>query len=244
VYVPPSYDRFIEAFELIEALRREDVLDLAYGVYITNVGGDMKRDQMDTRAMADALGIGVQFMTLDDPNVFQMVKLDRPTFIRFSKRSDDDPRALRLRELLDLEPGKYSFSIIDTGASGPEQLQAALKKLTPVRGDGTMDEIVLNNRSVMEVLRLASAYVDVPAGDLSAGIVRNRVAPDAKWLQIRNSATEPERAWLKIKRSGSWFYIADDDVNSRVSFTLLSALFASAVGEVPGAKPLLTLPVR
>jgi len=244
VYVPPSYDRFIEAFELIEELRREDVLDLAFGVYITKVGGDMKRDQMDTRAMADALGIGVQFMTLDDPNVFQMVKLDRPTFIRFSKRSDDDPRALRLRDLLDLDPGKYSFSIIDTGASGPEQLQAALKQLTPVRGDGTMDEIVLNNRSVMEVLRLASAYVDVPAGDLSAGIARNRVAPDAKWLEIRNSVSEPERAWLKIKRSGSWYYIADDDVNSRVSFTLLSALFASVVGEVPGAKPLLTLPVR
>lgn len=60
----------------------------------------------------------------------------------------------------------------------------------------------------MEVLRLASAYVDVPAGDLSAGIARNRVAPDAKWLQIRNSASEPERAWLKIKRSGSWYYIA------------------------------------
>jgi len=244
VYVPPSYDRFIETFRLIEALRRDDALDLAYGVYVTKVGGDTKRDQMDTRAMAEALGSGVQFMTLDDPNVFQMLKLSRPTFIRFSKRSDDDPRARRLRELLDLEPGKYSFGIIDTGTSSKETLQAALQQVTPVRGDGTLNEIVLNNRSVMEVLRLASAYVDVPPGDLSDGIARNRVAPDAKWLQIRNSVAEPERAWLKIKRGSIWFYIADDDVNSRVSFTLLSALFASVVGEVPGSKPLLTLPVR
>lgn len=103
---------------------------------------------------------------------------------------------------------------------------------------------MLNNRSVIEVLRLASACVDVPAGDLSDGIARNGVAPDAKWLHIRNLASEPERAWLKIKRGGTWFYIADDDMNSRVSFTLLSALFSSVVGEVPGSKPLLTLPVR
>ena len=134
--------------------------------------------------------------------------------------------------MLDLEPGKYSFGLIDTGSSSKETLQAALQQRTPVRGDGTLNEIVLNNQSVMEVLRLASVYVDVPAGDLSAGIARNRVAPDAKWLQIRNSAAEPERAWLKIKRRGIWYYIADDDVNSRLQ--LYAAERAVLVGRGRG----------
>jgi len=244
IYVPPSYDKFVEALDLMEKLRREDVIDLAYGVYITKVGGDIQREKMDTRGMAQALNNSVQFMTLEDPNVFQMLRIARPTFVRFSKRSDDDPRARRLRDLLDLDPEKYSFGIIDTGASSKETLQAALQKVTPVRDDTPLPEIALNNRSVMDVLRFASAYVKVPSQDLAEGIVRTRAAPETEWLRIQSSPTEPSGAWLKIKRGATWYYIAGDDLTSRISFTLLRALFSSVVGEVPGAKPLLTLPVR
>jgi len=245
VYVPPTYEWFIEALSLMEELRKEDIIDIAYGVYVTKAGGDIQRDQMDTRGMAQALGNGVQFMTLDDPNVFEMLRIAKPAFVRFSKGSDDDPRARRLRELLNLDPAKYSFGIIDTGASSKETLSAARQMLAPSRnGDQPLPEIVLNNRSVMEVLRFASAYVDVPPQDLAAGIVRTRAAPDAGWLEIRSSPVEPTRAWLKIRREGTWYYIADDDLRSRVSFTLLRSIFSSVVGEVPGSNPLLTLPVK
>jgi hypothetical protein len=37
---------------------------------------------------------------------------------------------------------------------------------------------------------------------------------------------------------------AADDMQLRTSFTLLDAIFASVVGSVPGAKLLLTLPVK
>ncbi len=243
--VPPTYDEFIEALSLIEELRQEDVLDIAIGVYVTKVGGDMAREQMDTRAMSTAVGYGVQYMTLDDPNVFEMLRIARPAFLRFSKSSDDDPRAQRLRELLNLDPEKYSFGIIDTGSSSKETLAAARQKLAPSRdGNTTLPEIVLNNRSVMEVLRFASAYVDVPPDELASGLVRDRAAPRSEWLKIRASEGEPENAWLKIKHNGTWYYIAGDDLPSRVSFSLLRALFSSVVGEVPGSKPLLTLPVK
>ena len=74
--------------------------------------------------------------------------------------------------------------------------------------------------------------------------MRTRAAPDAGWLEIRSSPVEPTRAWLKIRREGAWYYIADDDLRSRVSFTLLRSIFSSVVGEVPGSNPLLTLPVK
>jgi hypothetical protein len=245
MYVPPTYDAFIEALTLMEELRKEDVIDIAYGVYVTKAGGDIQRDKMDTRGMAQALGSGVQFMTLDDPNVFEMLRISRPAFLRFSKSSDQDPRARRLRDLLNLDPQKYTFGIIDTGASSKETLSAARQMLAPSRNeDQPLPEIVLNNRSVIEVLRFASAYVDVPAQDVAAGLVRPRAAPTAPWLKILSSASEPANAWLKIRREGTWYYIAADDLNSRVSFTLLRGLFSSVVGEVPGSKPLLTLPVK
>ena len=47
-----------------------------------------------------------------------------------------------------------------------------------------------------------------------------------------------------LKFRGYWFYIATSDLTSRASIEMLDALFESVVGNVPGRKPLLTLPVR
>jgi hypothetical protein len=248
VYTPPTYDDFLEALALIETLRKEDLLDLAYGVYSTKGGGNIPLSQLNTRAMAEALPYGMQFMTREGhPTVFEPLKLSRPLFVRFSKRSDADPRARRLRDLLSLDPTAYSFAIIDTGNSSVEQLLAESQQPSRVEGsDAPLREIVVNNRSVMDVLRFASAYVEVPAKDLARGVVSKWNAPPLRreWLNIRFSKARPANAWLKVEHRGMWYYVAADDLNSRISFMLLSSLFSSVVGEIPGAKPLLTLPVK
>jgi hypothetical protein len=85
----------------------------------------------------------------------------------------------------------------------------------------------------------------VPEADLARGrAIADTKLPDSNWLDIRTAASEPSNAWLKVKYRGFWFYIAADDVSSRATFSLLDAIFASVVGNVPGAKPLLTLPVK
>ena len=191
------------------------------------------------------LQYGLQFMTRDDPNMFEPLKLFKPLFLRFSKRSDDDPRAKRLRDLLNLDPKKYSFGIVDTATSGVEQLRSESGKLSQVFDEeAELGEIVLNNRSMMEVLYFASAYVQVPEAQLSSGVVRTGGVVDPDWLTVRVSPDEPSDAWVKVNYRGNWFYIAATDLKSRASFGLLDALFESVVGDVPGAKPLLTLPVK
>ena len=83
---------------------------------------------------------------------------------------------------------------------------------------------------------------------LQAGIIQSRHWDLNETIldttDVRSSKTAPENAWLKVPYRGSWYFIPATDLNSRTSFTLLSALFASVVGEVPGAKPVLTLPVN
>ena len=141
---------------------------------------------------------------------------------------------------------KYSFGLVDTANSGTEQLRSESGKISQVFDpDVKLAEIVLNNRSLMEVLYFASTFVQVPEADLAQG--RARSDPDRleqDWLKVLNSPTEPSDAWIKIKYRGYWFYIAEDDLNSRAEFTLLDAMFSSVVGNVPGGKPLLTLPVK
>ena len=57
------------------------------------------------------------------------------------------------------------------------------------------------------------------------------------------SSTNLLRGFATVRDAGGDF-IPADDLDSRDSFTLIGALFSSVVGEVPGAKPVLTLPVN
>lgn len=184
-------------------------------------------------------------MTRDDPNVFEPLRLFKPLFLRFSKQSDDDPRVRRLRTLLNLDPAKYSFGIVDTGSSGVEQLRSESGKLSQVfEADTDLAEIVVNNRSMMEVLHFASAFVQVPKAQIASGVARDGGLVDPTWLSVLVAPDEPADAWAKVNYRGNWFYIAANDLTSRATFGLLDALFESVVGNVPGAKPLLTLPVN
>ncbi len=245
-FEPATYDEFKEALHLIVQLNEEGLLDLAYGIKSSMGAGKIPLEQMDSRAIPQGLQYGLQFMTRDNPNVFEPLKLFKPLFLRFSKQSDNDPRARRLRELLNLDPTKYSFGIVDTANSGVEQLRSESGKLSQVfEPKADLAEIVLNNRSVMEVLYFASEYVQVPDADLARGNVSaDRQRPETDWLDIRTSQSNPSDAWLKVKYRGSWFYVAANDLKSRENFTLLEAIFSSVVGNIPGAKPLLTLPVK
>jgi len=246
ILIPESYTDLMEVFRLINELTAAGLIDFAYGVKSTTGAGKIPLEKLDTRAISEGIQYGLQFMTRDNPNIFEPLKLFKPLFLRFSKQSDSDPRAQRLRELLKLDNTKYSFGIVDTGGSGVEQLRSESGKVSQVfEPEARLAEIVLNNRSMMEVLYLSSTSVDVPESDLAQGRVRNNADRiEREWLKINSSAIEPANAWIKIKFRDTWFYIVGDDLSSRASFTLLDAMFASVVGNVPGAKPLLTLPVR
>ena len=235
----------MEALKLMNELYIDGLIDFAYGVKSSMGAGKIPLEKMDTRAIPQGLQYGLQFMTRDDPKVFEPLKLFKPLFLRFSKRSDDDPRARRLRKLLDLNPNKYSFGIVDTANSGVEQLRSESGKLSQVFEPGTnLDEIVVNTRSMMEVLFFASAYVQAPNEEVSSKAARDIGPVEPLWFNVLSSQHEPPDAWLKVKFRGYWFYIPTSDLSSRASFGMLDAIFESVVGNVPGAKPLLTLPVK
>jgi len=171
--------------------------------------------------------------------------ISKPLYLRFTRESDRDPRAKRLRQLLKLRPDLYSYPITDTVNVPLEGIRAVDGKLAQVFDpDVTLTHIGLINRSVLDILRFAAASIDVPEGMVTSGAVRKRDIELDQYLNLRVSSSEPANAWLRIPYRGSWYYIAETDLNSRTSFTLLSALFASVVAEVPGAKPVLTLPVN
>lgn len=246
-FVPNSYEEFIEALTLMEELRREDLIDFSFALMSNYGGASFPIDQLNVRAIPQGYQSGLFFLERpSDPGTIVPRSFSNPLFLRFSLASDADPRGRRLRELLKLDPTAYSFPITNTKDVSPELLRTEGGELSLIFDSSvTLRHILLNNRSVIEILRFAAADVDVPAEDLAAGIVRERSsAAHDNYLDVLTSRSEPSNAWLKVRYRGNWYFIASDDLTSRTSFALLNALFSSVIGEIPGAKPVLTLPVN
>ena len=104
---------------------------------------------------------------------------------------------------------------------------------------------------MFEILQVASKEVQVPARDIELGKSSANHPQDLQsstgaenWLVIKSSDSKPSDSSLSIQYKGHWFYIENTDLQSRETFSMLTALFAVVGGTVPGAHPVLTLPVR
>lgn len=141
-----------------------------------------------------------------------------------------------VRTLLELDPDRASFRIVPTLSS---------------KG---ADEISIVGRSMLSVLFFLSQAVEVPATDERAGLVtvtRQENGERFAWqevvgglLAVHSSDSPPTSAAVGVRYRGHWFYIADNDLNSKTTFSLLSYLFALKSGNLDARQPLLTLGVQ
>lgn len=112
--------------------------------------------------------------------------------------------------------------------------------------------LALATRSLFSALYFLAQGVDVPEEDAADGVAPPR--PRTKggpfdWTESRGqlfrvftSPTEPEKASVKVFYRNAWFYIADNDADSKVTFALLSMLITLQSGDTTKITPLLTLP--
>lgn len=117
------------------------------------------------------------------------------------------------------------------------------------------DLVVFHTRTMMGVFYYLSQGIETPAEHIAQGWVKQTVYPDGrvydwtqtsggKMLKIHSSASHPDNAFLAIPYRGYWFYIADSDITSKASFTLLTILFRLQSGAAKTNTPALTIPVR
>lgn len=122
---------------------------------------------------------------------------------------------------------------------------------------GTLDrrpgELAVFPRSLMGVLFYLSQAVEPPAPHLAKGWATvthdpsgavfdwRRVTGDL--LRVASSPERPADAFVAVPYRGAWFYIADDDLESKSTFGLLVQLFSLQAGDSRALAPLLTLPV-
>lgn len=179
-------------------------------------------------------------------------------------------RALQLERHLEIDMGpdgrSLVFSLPGTGGPHADSIAGAFKELLgldPARdrflvtegGSATSgDEIALTGRSLLSTMFFLSQSVEVPERHEQQGKVTVTRQADGRrfdWsavtgkvMRIQTSNTEPRDAAVKVEYRDAWFYIADNDLNSKTTFTLLSFLFNLQAANKSGANPVLTYPVR
>jgi len=62
-------------------------------------------------------------------------------------------------------------------------------------------------------------------------------------FKIHSSESQPQSAYVAVRYRGAWFYIDDNDLTSKSTFSLLTQLLALQAGESKSVAPILTIPI-
>jgi hypothetical protein len=252
---PRSYSEFCEVFTLLKKLSFEGLAEFGPGlgtsVWSTPVAVINHGNLSDVALLAT--GVLAQYtaggeLLQNENKEWQLHTFSRRLSIRFSPDAINSPDAQRLRELLNLDPDRSSFPILDLELTGIEKGRAyAGQSPAALDPKAIWPEIGLQGRSMMEIMQISSTDVQIPDAHIKEGFAFVDSSPtrdrDDVLFVIKSSKDEPS-AILRIKYRDYWFYIEDNDLESREAFALIDALFAVTGGTVPGANPILTLPVN
>lgn len=130
-------------------------------------------------------------------------------------------------------------------------LEAGISQFDVVYGLFPKDrrEIAVLSRSMLEIMLQLGYSIDVPATDMASG----RVMP-GQWkvgqahatplVSIKSGARAPADAYAAVPYHGNWYWIEDNDVVSKRTFTFLMILFSLAETGQSAAAPVVTVPSR
>lgn len=158
------------------------------------------------------------------------------------KVTDDNREALQ--ELSDL-----------LGIAGPKDATRFRIVLNQSFLENGHNQLKVRPRSIASILFYLAQHVDIPLQHQDAGLVtvtQNQQGSPFNWAQtpvgesfhIRYSEDYPDQAFLAVPYRDHWFYIADNDLESKTTFMLLTQLFELQAGQTQYSGPTLTLPVR
>ena len=118
-------------------------------------------------------------------------------------------------------------------------------------GHHKKNQIFAQTRTVLGVLNYLSTGVDIPKEDIAKKLAPLTYTKDGKlfdWhqvtigqMRIRNSMTRPMNGHLSVRYRGYWFYVADDDFDTKETLNILSIIMGIYQGEIKSFLPVFTV---
>lgn len=111
---------------------------------------------------------------------------------------------------------------------------------------GSEEGLILQSRSVLDILRTAGACIEIPKSHLEAGVVEPTERPEDEFMRIRSRRTPPGGSMVAVPYRGWWYYVDDADPGSKRSFLFLRTLVGLRLFERGRSieTPALTIPVK
>lgn len=145
------------------------------------------------------------------------------------------PRLTRLRELLGLPADQTEIRLTSDFLNQPA------------------GSVALRTRSMMGILFYLSHNTRVPESHTTEGLVTTTRATSGQpfdWGQVtgrlfrvHSAAKRPAGAFVAVPYRGAWFYLRNDDLESKSTFMLITQLFNLQAGQVKTIAPTLTIGV-
>ena len=175
--------------------------------------------------------------------ISQLAQLNRLHWVEssaggFSVFIEPDGSTAEVTELLEL---------LDIAASPADDSALVLPVVQSLHGRGS-NEIGISTRSVFELLEILVGAIEVPQQDQLDGNAVRAPLPGlaGERLHVRYSEDAPEQASVAVQYRDGWFYVAANDITTKIYFRLLGAVWSSAIAAGTSgntAAPVLTVPV-
>jgi hypothetical protein len=140
--------------------------------------------------------------------------------------------------------------------SGKAKYDITVDALPPfIDGGGGHEVIDLETRSLLQAMYFAAHGVEVPPEHAASGVARTTLNADGTpfdWHEVTagifrarwsKGSQPPANAHVAVSYQGYWFYIPDNDHDTKATFSLLMELTRLDLQAKPGDRPLLTLPL-
>ncbi len=138
-----------------------------------------------------------------------------------------------LRQLLGLAPDATEFKLVSGSLAANDR------------------EVAVKTRSLLHILGLMAAQVEVPAEDMTGGRAMpglneasNGGGAPVRLAHILSATKKPADAYVAVEYRGRWFWIEDSDLKSKRAFAFIMMLFTLMDTGEKQSLPVLTIPTQ
>jgi hypothetical protein len=236
---------YMQGIRLLASLRARDATELGFGTDEDADGASdpIPKGAVQGRDLLNAAHDGYVYRAKGEGQM-TLLKREKGLYLRVRDPFVHSPEMKEVARIFHLIPGLSKYRV-------KSELSEEANKSHP--SPIVTDTIYLNLRSILQVMTFLSKGVCVPEEHVRMGIAPMTPGPDGQpfnWTQVtagnffvRSQKRRPHDTEVAVQYRGYWFYITQDDVNSRAALAILEILFALQESDGKSAGPLLTLPL-
>lgn len=239
----PDCKAFRAALRQMRKLQVLRAISLEFESIPDDLASPIEKDRITAEDLLTAAAANAKFRPIDNGERFVLSRDRKRAILRLSDAPEHAEQVAALRDQLELAADQFVYELV------PARTQTA--GYIPEKGPKT--RIVLDTRSLGGVLFFLSECTIPPDSHVEAGLITQTVDRDGQpfdWGSVMNelmvihtSRWPSKDAYVSVRKRGHWFYIRDDDLNSKSTFMLLGQIFRLQAGEAKSTAPVLTLPI-